>query len=124
MIVRELDCAVYSEIILFYTDCTASKLVNHMHSKYKIPKSDMAEVKKHSRTIGFAHHVKNYFVIWYRTPTDLATLVHELYHLCTRIFDYKGIPISYENDEAMAYYMGHWMNRFLNVLKEEKANLV
>lgn len=123
MIARELDCSYYAETILFYTDCTVSKCVNHLVKKYKVDKSELSDIKKHSRTVGFSHNAKDYFVIWYRHPDDLSTLVHELYHLCTMIFNYKGVPITVENDETMAYYMGYWIKKFLAILKEENVSL-
>lgn len=44
-----------------------------------------------------------------------ACLVHEITHLVTRTFDDKGIPLSDENTEAMAYYVEYWFNEIQRV---------
>ena len=123
MITREFDCTYYSETLLFYTGCTAGRLVKELEKKYQVPKSAMSDIKKHSGIIGFAHHTNDLFILWYRSPEDLPTLIHELYHICTKMFEYKGVPISYENDETMAYYMSYWMSKIVTVLKEENVTL-
>ena len=123
MITREFDCTYYSETLLFYTGCTAGQLLKHLEGKHKVPKAHMSGIKKHSCTVGFAHHTDDLFILWYRTPEDLSALVHELYHICTKMFEYKGVPISYENDETMAYYMSYWMSKIIAALKEENVTL-
>ena len=123
MITREFDCEYYSETLVFCTGCTAGQLIKHLEKKYQVPKYAMSDLKKHSKTVGFAHHTNDLFILWYRTPEDFSTLIHELYHICTKLFDYKGIPISLENDETMAYYMGYWISKIVTVLKEENVTL-
>lgn len=36
--------------------------------------------------------------------TDIPTIAHEVLHYCFEVFESRGIPIRYENDEVMAYY--------------------
>lgn len=48
--------------------------------------------------------------IWLRSK-ELPTLAHELIHLTTHLFHEKAIPISYDNDETLCYYVEYWLNR-------------
>lgn len=48
--------------------------------------------------------------IWLREK-DLPSLAHELIHLTTHLFHEKSIPISYDNDETLCYYVEYWLNR-------------
>lgn len=48
--------------------------------------------------------------IWLRHK-DLPSLAHELIHLTTHLFNEKAIPISYDNDETLCYYVEYWLTR-------------
>lgn len=51
------------------------------------------------------------FYIWIDPSADKkekrGTVVHECLHLVTALFHHCGIPVSYENDEAMAYMLDY-----------------
>ncbi len=51
-------------------------------------------------------------IIWIKKYNDFYTLVHESVHLVTYIMDRKGIPISRENDETMAYLLEFYTREF------------
>jgi hypothetical protein len=51
----------------------------------------------------------NLTFIW-MAEFSMATLIHEVTHLVTRTFDDKGIPLSDDNTETVAYYMEYWFN--------------
>ena len=53
-------------------------------------------------------------IIWCRSKS-LTTLVHELLHATTYILDYKGVPISQDNDECMAYLQGYLLTQALGL---------
>jgi len=50
----------------------------------------------------------------------MGNLIHELHHFACNLFDERGIPITVENDEAMAYYKGMI---FRNILKKLKIKI-
>lgn len=58
----------------------------------------------------------NMSVIWMEKYSS-ATLIHELTHLVTRTFDDKGVPISDDNTEAMAFYMEYWYHEMIRIRK-------
>lgn len=45
--------------------------------------------------------------LWLSDPSDKPTLVHEIIHVAFAVLHRAGVPISYENDEAVAYLVGH-----------------
>lgn len=47
----------------------------------------------------------NRFVVFGEKPTP-GFIAHECLHVVTDIFNDNGIPITHENDEAMAYTLG------------------
>jgi hypothetical protein len=50
-------------------------------------------------------------VIWLprrpRTPTEISTLSHEVLHVVRRLFEWVGIPLTRDTDEAYCYALGH-----------------
>lgn len=49
----------------------------------------------------------SYTIIWL-PKFDAGILVHELAHYVMHTFDKVGVPISLENEEAFAFYIGYW----------------
>lgn len=49
-----------------------------------------------------------YSIIWVDDSLDaqkyIETLSHELIHYCTKNLHDNGVPVSWENDESLAYY--------------------
>lgn len=55
---------------------------------------------------------------------NILTLTHELLHFCFNVFDDRGIPIRYENDEAMAYYFEMILEMVIKGLKKEGVHIL
>lgn len=51
-------------------------------------------------------------IVWIGDPEDYYTILHESIHLATTIMDEKGIPISKNNDEVLAYLSEFWTRIF------------
>jgi hypothetical protein len=117
MIHEEITCPVYNETILFYGGCTHKQLRAHLKKSY-----DIGHIDSDSRPgdIGMLHTGDDHYIVWCREVKDVPTLIHELYHLCVKIFDIKGIPLTAENDEAMAYYLSFWVGKILPLLEQEE----
>lgn len=47
----------------------------------------------------------------------LGTLVHELVHARSFLYDYMGVYVDTRNDEAEAYMMGHMFNNCAEMIK-------
>jgi hypothetical protein len=72
-------------------------------------------------------------VVWVEklpaTVEDLSSLVHEMFHLVTRICGDKGVPIHHHistgecGDEAAAYLMGFFLAACLNKLKVKRIQM-
>jgi hypothetical protein len=54
------------------------------------------------------------YFIWVRLCEDIAVLVHECIHLAYRVLEDRGIKISQENDEVLAYYHGYLFKTLWN----------
>ena len=89
--------------------------------------SDMVELKP--RTSGtapikkseFVNNFKNYFLGEWPTHAfgyfendidDMATLVHELSHVCMYTFERIGMPHNGDTDEAYGYLIGFLTKKF------------
>lgn len=65
-------------------------------------------------------------VVWIKRPDDIGLLVHETFHLVTRICADKGIPIVSHipsgeiGDEAAAYMLGFFVTAALARLKRKR----
>lgn len=96
---------------LFVTDCTVNELSKYLWRRFKI-KWDASEWKTVSGTqLTFDKPRLRvvYFEKMNKSPDNLGTLVHELFHLTVRICRDKGIPIIANiqtgecGDESAAY---------------------
>ena len=94
------------------------------NAKLSIVTGDNDEIKKYLMSNGFSDYGKVYSAKYlfndkYRViilnERDIATVTHELLHFCFEVFDQRGIPISHENDEAMAYYFEMILNMVLKL---------
>jgi hypothetical protein len=115
MIHDEIECPVYNEAILFYGDCTPKQLFAHLKKEYDIVDAEMSACPS---DLGMLHSGDDHYIVWCRELKDVPTLIHELYHLCVKIFDAKGIPLTAENDEAMAYYLSFWVGKILPLIEK------
>jgi hypothetical protein len=59
---------------------------------------------------------ENYTLIWMPKWTT-AVLVHELSHLAMATFDRASVSISFENEEAFAFYLEYWFSEICRVYK-------
>jgi hypothetical protein len=70
--------------------------------RYGVKTVEIDDVKDALGMCDYIVGVKNPIVIgWF--DGEIATLVHECVHAAMAVLDDKGVPISRENDEALAY---------------------
>lgn len=55
-------------------------------------------------------------VIWVRRPS-LRAFIHESLHCATYLMDTRGIRVSYDNDEVLAYLLEHIVGTALKQVK-------
>ncbi len=90
---------------------------------------DTEEIKKHlfdvckisDIEIGEVHDgkfcpIKNYKII-ILPKFDLLTVIHEVIHYAFAVMKERGIPIRYENDETITYYVEMTLRNILKVFK-------
>lgn len=118
-------CEPYSANIVFYTDATSKQVNNHMKKKYHVvmdcePEDAGAQCKVKPDTEGSS---LMYF-LWIRHCEDIAILVHECIHLAFDILSDRDIPITPEDNEALAYYHNYLFKTLWNemVVYTEKKN--
>jgi hypothetical protein len=56
-------------------------------------------------------------IMWAHKKPDLATIAHECSHVALHVMHHKGIPITYENDEGIAYFQEYWFKSVREALK-------
>ena len=56
-------------------------------------------------------------VMWMHDKPDIFTLCHECSHVAFHVMNEKGIPVSYDNDEGMAYMVEYWFKSVVEALK-------
>jgi hypothetical protein len=59
-------------------------------------------------------------VVWLprvpKTPRDVSTLVHEMYHVISKLSIHIGLPMVQETEEAIAYALGYAVRTVLEGL--------
>ncbi len=45
--------------------------------------------------------------MWVKDAADIASLAHELVHVVFAVMHRAGVPLTYENDESVAYLLTH-----------------
>lgn len=56
-------------------------------------------------------------IMWIHKKPDLDTLCHEASHIAAHVMHNKGIPVTYENDEGIAYMVEFWFASLRKALK-------
>lgn len=110
MIFKRLYCDIYNAHVLFYTECTQEEFIDHINKKYNILIED-----DYSDCLGITMQAnteeRTYYIIWVRNLNDTQTLVHEVLHLTYKILDDRGVVLSNDNNEAVAYYLSFWFKK-------------
>lgn len=86
---------------------------------------DNKEIKKYLISCGFddygdvqeGKYIKGEYTVIILNKIDVYTLTHELLHHCFAIFNSRGVPIEYENDEAFAYYFEMLLKTIIKNMK-------
>jgi len=52
---------------------------------------------------------------------DISVLAHEIIHAMTFLLDSKGVPISYDNDEILCYYVEWMLDKVLTNEKKKRG---
>lgn len=92
---------------------------------------DLDEIRKHLISLGFEkEHLEKIdtgkFLIHEEMQVivmpkyDIYTLIHEIIHVAFAVMYGRGIPIRYENDETITYYVEMVLK---NTLKEMKKTI-
>lgn len=80
---------------------------------------DFLEVLKESGESSYNHQGRQFpmsgggSIIWVKPGMEIRILVHELVHAAMWMIHAKGIPISRENDEILAYIVERLYERFI-----------
>jgi hypothetical protein len=119
MLYKEFICELYKCPVLFYAGCGHKEFIEHVKTHYNILIDDNLTCMKGLAFWTDLSGVTHYGV-WMRKKRQYEVLVHECLHLTYRIFKDRGIPVGHNNDEAVAYYVGYWFDKFYNELKKRK----
>lgn len=105
-----IDCDVYKLQVLFVVSCSHKELNAYLRKHFRMSAGD--DIGQCGQMFTFQRATTPLRVVWVeqrpRTYRQLGTLLHEIFHLVTRICQDKGIPIKAQidegnGDEAAAY---------------------
>jgi hypothetical protein len=114
MIYKKLHDELYGADLMFFSGCSieeAQKKANrvfNIQEELSVEKSDSAAFFVCTTKEG-----KTCYIIWVRRSRDYPTIAHEVVHLVFDVFKDRGIPNSYQNQEAFAYYSAFWLENLL-----------
>lgn len=105
----KIECHVFKFDVLIVSNCTYEELRNYLKTSYRCH----IDEKPGDFTIGtvLTFDRNPYRVLWTHKWEDKACLIHELFHLTTRVCYDRGIKIKASDndgspdDEAAAYLM-------------------
>lgn len=108
MKVFTIDEAVFKTATLFVLDCPFEILRKYLDSKYK---TDVGEYVGQTGQL-FTFKAPPYRIVW-TEKRDSAVILHEVFHLVTRICDDRGVPIkahldSGESGDETAAFLFEW----------------
>lgn len=103
---REAFEPIYKSVILFLVggDCEAAQEEAKIWFKEK-GVEPLEDARAESAAGLTLRGTERHFVLWRENLTDRGTMVHELVHVGTALFEDVGIPITRANDEALAHYL-------------------
>lgn len=115
---RRFSDEVYGAQFVLVSDCTPAQFARfvwrHYDKEYELDEDLKGQCLTHTRH-GFT--VLIYIRHWRRnSPTDIATLAHEVFHAVEGSMEYHGV-LHRDVSEAWAYYLDFVLRRCLELLK-------
>ena len=116
MEVIEHTCDVFLARVVYIADCDYQELNQYLKDTYAI--TDPVGAPDDAGTTVIIDYVEDgkerkIFLVWIEKRSDICTNVHEFVHLIDKIFQYKGVSFCHESAETIAYYMEHWLRKFV-----------
>lgn len=78
---------------------------------------------KQLRAITFEEDGKYYLMLDRKIGVNFRTISHEALHIATRVLNQVGVPISFDNDEILAYTQDWIIGETLSRLREKKIRV-
>lgn len=120
-IVKIIPDEVYRHDLLFVSGCSL-KEANRELKKYKInpfapeeePKGVMWAIsgKDSPRVEGVA------LFMWIKDRRDFYTLLHEVSHLCIKVFDLSNMDVNLHTTEAFSFYHEFWFKKLWRLMSK------
>lgn len=121
-IIKIIPDEVYRHDLLFVAGCSLEE-ANKSLKKYNInpyvpaeePKGLMWAIseKESSNIIGTA------LFLWVKDRKDFYTLLHEVSHLCVKVFDLSNMEINPHTTEAFAFYHEFWFRKLWRLMNKK-----
>ena len=106
----------YKAPLSLITDCDAEEFVTFMQKQH--PGHEIS-----TATNGQMVSWGGYFIVWVDKNVTIdkyfPILVHELLHYCIAVLDDRGVPVTSENDEDIAYFHEKMLKECMKKLKFE-----
>jgi len=97
--------------------CPWDELVEEMRKAKYIYVDDIQQAAGMNVRLTYDNSDHNCTVVW-MPKFNTTVLVHELVHLVMATLDKTAVPVSYENEEAFAFYLEYWFGEMNRVYRK------
>ena len=122
MVYKRVHDELYGADALFFSGCSMDVVHKRAKRAFKI-QEDGLEVERTDAGAFFVCTTPSglkVYIIWIEKNRDVPNMGHEIVHLVSEIFKDRGIPLSYQNSEAFAYYLAFWLEKFLQPKRKRR----
>ena len=114
MVYKKIHDDLYNVDLLYFSGCDVDVAQKKANRVFNIQEELVVEKDEDAAfftcTTRDNRHV---YIIWSKKSRNIPTVTHEIIHLIHEVFNNRGIPTTYKNQEAMAYYMDFWIKQIL-----------
>ncbi len=114
MIYARADVPIYNLSVVCIAGCEFEDAKAELYVRHRV---DLGGDDGYARGRCVCHEGDVY--LWVKDLERGSDFIHEVTHAATAIMELRGIPLSYETDEVLAYLMGWLKINLLDVVYEE-----
>ncbi len=119
---KSFDVDVYCcKVVVVVTDNMEATMKKYL-KKFKLPYEE-GSVYEGLFISDTTSESSSYYILFNKNSLSINTIAHESYHACARILKDRGVDISSDNEEPVAYLMGYVVQSVINVIVSQKLNL-
>lgn len=125
MLHSKITCDTYGAHIIVYSDADSKQVSRSVFRRYGC----IVDCSREDAGAMFVLEAckegnPTQYLLWVRESDDIAVLAHECVHLAIRILHDRGVVVTVDNDEPLAYYHNYLFRILWNemLIYTEKKN--